>query len=73
MSCTVKHVCSFDASASTIPKGVSSYNWTLGDGYQATTSKVSHSYAGAKSVSVKLKIIDKTMASMSITKTIAVP
>ena len=73
VSCTVKHVCSFDASASTIPKGLSSFNWTLGDGYQATTSKVVHSYSGAKSVSVKLKIIDKTMASMSITKTIAVP
>ena len=73
VSCTVKHVCSFDASASTIPKGVSSYNWTLGDGYQGTTSKVVHSYSGAKSVSVTLKIYDKTLASKSITKTIAVP
>jgi aqualysin 1 len=73
VSCTVKHVCSFDASASTIPKGVSSYNWTFGDGYQGTTSKVAHSYSGKKSVSATLKIIDKTFASKSITKVIAVP
>lgn len=72
-SCTIKHVCNFDASSSTIPKGVSSYNWYLGDGYQGTTVRVSHSYSGKKSVSVTLKIYDKTLVSKSITKTITVP
>jgi hypothetical protein len=72
-TCTTKHVCTYDASASTIPKGVSSYNWTLGDGYEGTGVKLGHSYSGAKSVSVTLKIYDKTFAFKSITKVIAVP
>jgi subtilisin family serine protease len=72
-SCTPKHVCTFDASSSRIPNGVSSYNWSFGDGYEGTTVKVVHSYSGKKSVSVTLKIYDKKMASKSVTKTIAVP
>ena len=71
--CTTKHVCTFDASSSVVPNGVSSYNWSFGDGYQGTTVKVVHSYSGTKSVSVTLKIWDKKSVSKSVTKTVAVP
>ena len=56
-----------------IPKGVSSYNWYFGDGYEGTTVRLTHDYSGHKTVSVKLKIIDKTFASQTITKTVTVP
>ncbi|MEO8881417.1 MAG: S8 family serine peptidase [Gemmatimonadaceae bacterium] len=72
-TCTVRHVCSFDASASQVPNGVSSYNWSFGDGYEGTTVKVEHSYSRAKTVTATLKIDDKTLASKSVTKTITVP
>jgi PKD repeat protein len=56
-----------------IPNGVSSYNWYFGDGYEGTTVKLTHDYSGPKSVSVKLKIYDKTYAYREITKTVTVP
>ena len=73
VSCNAKHSCTFNAGGSVIPKGVSSYNWTFGDGYQGTTVKLTHDYSGKKNVSVTLKIYDKTLAWKSITKTVAVP
>jgi hypothetical protein len=73
VSCNAKHSCTFDAGSSVIPKGVSSYNWNFGDGYEGTTVKLTHDYSGKKSVSVTLKIYDKSLAWKSITKTIAVP
>ena len=73
VSCNAKHSCTFDASGSVIPNGVSSFNWNFGDGYQGTTVKLTHDYSGPKSVSVTLKIYDKTLAYRSITKTITVP
>ena len=73
VSCNVKHSCTFDAGSSVIPNGVSSYNWYFGDGYQGTTVRLTHDYSGPKSVSVTLKIIDKTFAYKTITKTLTVP
>jgi len=66
-------VCSFDATGSKIPNGVSSYNWIFGDGYEATYAKIAHSYSGPKTVTVLLKIYDKKFASRSMTKTVKVP
>jgi aqualysin 1 len=73
VSCNVKHSCTFDASSSVIPNGVSSYNWNFGDGYEGTTVKLIHDYSGGKTVTVKLKIVDKTLAYRTITKTVTVP
>ena len=73
VSCNVKHSCTFDASSSVIPNGVSSFNWFFGDGYEGTTVRVTHDYSGKKSVSVRLKIYDKTYAYREITKSVTVP
>ena len=73
VSCNVKHSCTFDASSSVIPNGVSSFNWFFGDGYEGTTVRVTHDYSGRKTVSVRLKIYDKTYAYREITKTVTVP
>jgi hypothetical protein len=72
-TCTKSHVCAFNASASNVPKGVSSWHWSFGDGYTGNTAAWTHSYNGKKSVSVTLTIVDKTSASKSLTRTIAVP
>lgn len=72
-ACTTKHVCTFDASASTVPNGVSSYNWTLGDGYYGGYVKITHTYASARTVTVSLKIYDKTLAYRTVSKTVTVP
>jgi aqualysin 1 len=72
-SCNSKHSCTFDASRSVIPKGVSSYNWWFGDGYEGTTVRLTHDYSGRKTVSVLLKIYDKSFAYRTITKTVNVP
>ena len=72
-SCTSLHVCTYNASASTVPNGVSSYNWTLGDGYYGSYVKIVHSYSAHKTVSVTLKIWDKKNVSKSVTKTVVVP
>jgi len=72
-TCTTKHVCTFDASSSTVPNGASSYNWSFGDGHSAGGIKVVYAYSGPKTVSVTLKIWDKTNVSKSITKTVTVP
>jgi aqualysin 1 len=73
VSCNTKHSCTFDASSSVIPNGVSSFNWYFGDGYEGTTVKLTHDYSGPKTVSVRLKIYDKTYAYRTITKTVTVP
>lgn len=73
VSCNLKHSCTFDAASSVIPKGVSSYNWFFGDGYEGTTVKLTHDYSGKKTVSVTLKIYDKSLAWKSITRTVTVP
>ena len=73
VSCNTKHSCTFDASSSVIPNGVSSFNWFFGDGYEGTTVKLTHDYSGPKTVSVYLKIYDKTYAYRTITKTVTVP
>jgi subtilisin family serine protease len=73
VSCNAKHSCTFDAGSSVIPKGVSSYNWNFGDGYQGTTVKLTHDYSGKKTVSVTLKIYDKSLAWKSLTRTVTVP
>lgn len=73
VSCAKNHVCSFDATGSKVPNGVSSWNWNFGDGYEATYSKIAHSYSGPKTVTVLLKIWDKKMVSRSMTKTVTVP
>lgn len=72
-TCTGSHVCAFNAYKSVVPKGVSSYRWAFGDGYTGSTAAWTHTYAGRKSVSVTLTIVDKSSASKSVTKTIAVP
>lgn len=73
VSCNAMHSCTFDASSSVIPNGVSSYNWWFGDGYEGTTVRLTHDYSGPKTVSVILKIYDKTLAYRTITKTVTVP
>ncbi|MBK5187407.1 MAG: S8 family serine peptidase [Gemmatimonadaceae bacterium] len=73
VSCNTLHSCTFNASGSVIPNGVSSYNWYFGDGYQGTTVKLTHDYSGPKTVNVTLKIYDKTFAYRSITKSVTVP
>ncbi|MGE5729740.1 MAG: PKD domain-containing protein, partial [Gemmatimonas sp.] len=73
VSCNTKHSCTFDASSSVIPNGVSSFNWLFGDGYEGTTVRLTHDYSGPKTVSVTLKIYDKTLAYRTITKTVTVP
>jgi subtilisin family serine protease len=73
VSCNSMHSCTFDAGSSVIPNGVSSYNWWFGDGYEGTTVKLTHDYSGKKTVSVTLKIYDKTLAYRTITKTVTVP
>jgi subtilisin family serine protease len=73
VSCNARHSCTFDAGSSVIPKGVSSYNWSFGDGYEGTTVKLTHDYSGKKTVSVTLKIYDKTLAWRAQTRTVTVP
>jgi hypothetical protein len=73
VSCNAMHSCTFNAGSSVIPKGVSSYNWFFGDGYEGTTVMLTHDYSGRKTVSVTLKIYDKSLAYKSITKTVTVP
>ncbi len=63
--------CSFDASKSAAPAGISSYNWSLGDGYEATGVRVGHDYAPRSSVTVKLLIVDRNHQSASTSKTFA--
>ena len=72
-ACNKSHVCAFNASGSKVPKGVSSWHWSFGDGYTGSTVAWTHSYSGRKSVSVTLTIVDKSSASRSLTKTVAVP
>ena len=73
-SCGSTDVCSFNASGSSVPNGVSSYNWWFGDGTDAgsTGSTMSHAYAKAGTYSVKLLIADKLGNKTSITKSITV-
>jgi aqualysin 1 len=73
VSCNTRHSCTFDASRSTVPNGVSSYNWHFGDGYQGTSVKLTHDYSGKKTVSVMLNIIDKKLVSRKVTQTVVVP
>ena len=73
VACTSLHVCTYNASASTVPNGVSSFNWTLGDGYYGSYVKIVHSYSAHKTVNVTLKIWDKKNVSKSLTKTVVVP
>ena len=73
VSCNSRHQCTFDASSSVVPNGVSSFNWWFGDGYEGTTVKLTHDYSGPKTVSVLLKIYDKTLAYRTITKSVTIP
>ena len=73
-TCAAKNVCSFNAAGSSVPNGVSSYNWFFGDGHDAgtTTATTAHSYASAGSYSVKLLIADRDGNKSTITKTVTV-
>jgi len=73
VSCNSRHQCTFDASSSVVPNGVSSFNWWFGDGYEGTTVKLTHDYSGPRTVSVLLKIYDKTLAYRTITKSVTIP
>jgi PKD repeat protein len=68
-SCT-DLACEFDGSASS---GDSiGFAWTLGDGSQASTSRVSHGYSVAGSYTVTLTVIDADGNSASSSQTVAV-
>jgi len=56
-----------------VPNGVSSYHWAFGDGAVGTTAAWTHSYSAKKTVTVTFTIVDKTGASKSLSKSIAVP
>ena len=71
--CNSSHICAFNSASSVVSKGVSSYRWAFGDGYQGSAAAWTHTYSGKKTVSVTLTIVDKTLASKSVTRTIAVP
>ncbi|HEY9516734.1 MAG TPA: S8 family serine peptidase [Gemmatimonadaceae bacterium] len=62
--------CTFDASASTAPRGVLSRSWMFGDGTQAGAAKVTKTYAAAGSYTVKFYIYDVKMNYATVTKTI---
>lgn len=74
VSCGSYHTCAFDASTSSVPSGVSSYNWYWGDGHAAGTlnAKISHTYANAGTYNVKLLIDDLKGNKASITKSVTV-
>jgi aqualysin 1 len=71
--CNTRHSCSFDASGSTVPNGVSSYNWYFGDGYQGTMVKVTHDYPSARTVNVTLLIVDRKLVKKQVTRSVVVP
>jgi len=73
-SCGSYHTCAFDASASSVPNGVGSYNWYWGDGHSTGTlkPKISHTYASAGTYTVKLLIDDLKGHKASVTKSITV-
>ncbi len=53
------NTCFFDARGSNPPGGVSSYNWTLGDGYAAGAPSLGHDYRGGR-YTVSLLIVSRT-------------
>jgi len=73
-TCGTTNSCGFDASASSLPNGASSYNWWFGDGKAAgsTSPTITHPYAKAGTYSVKLLIDDKSGNKTTITKSITV-
>jgi len=73
-SCGTTDVCLFNASGSSVPNGVSSYNWSFGDGHSAgsLTASISHAYANAGTYTVKLLIVDKDGNKTSISKSVTV-
>jgi len=73
-SCGSYHTCAFDASASSVPNRVGSYNWYWGDGHSAGTlnPKISHTYASAGTYTVKLLIDDLKGNKASLTKSVTV-
>lgn len=73
-TCAANNVCTFDAGSSTVPNGVSSYNWYFGDGREAgsLTARMSHPYAHAGTYTVKLLVDDRSGNKKSVSKTITV-
>ena len=62
--------CTFDASASTAPRGTLSRSWLFGDGTQAGSGKVVKTYAKAGTYTVKFYIYDVKMNFAVVTKSV---
>jgi subtilisin family serine protease len=64
--------CTVNGSGSTIPNGVSSYNWYFGDGTASGAMTVTHNYVKAGTYTLKLVVVDKKGGRATATKTLTV-
>lgn len=72
-SVTIGQAVSFDGTASSDPDGtIVSFAWDFGDGGQATTATVSHTYSTAGSFLARLTVTDNSGATGTATVTITV-
>jgi hypothetical protein len=62
--------CTFDASASTAPRGVLARTWILGDGSQAGSTKLTKTYSAPGTYTVKFYIYDVDMNYAVVTKSV---
>lgn len=65
-------VCSFNASTSSDDRGITSYQWTMGDGRAASGTTFSHTYTGAGSYTVRLTVYDVLGQTGAVSKTVTV-
>jgi PKD repeat protein len=69
----VNNRCSFNGSASRDPDGqIASWNWSFGDGADATGAEVTHEYTSDGSYSVKLTVEDENGAGDSRRQTVRI-
>lgn len=64
--------CSFDGSASSDDRGVSSYSWTFGNGSSGSGATPTHSYAAAGTYQVTLTVRDTANQTGSQTRSVSV-
>jgi PKD repeat protein len=65
--------CDFNGTSSSDDHGITSYQWTLGDGTTASTATVHKVYAANGSYSIKLTVTDAAGHSATLTRSISLP
>ncbi|MEM9290997.1 MAG: PKD domain-containing protein [Acidobacteriota bacterium] len=64
--------CSFNGSGSSDDNGITSYEWTFGDGAQGSGVTTQHTYAGAGTFSVRLRVFDAQGLSDDLVRSVTV-